>query len=38
MASFQTPEDPADENENIRQLLAQFHQTEQARLDEPGFR
>ena len=34
MASLQTPEDPVDENENIRPLLAQFHQTEQARLDE----
>lgn len=33
MASFPTPEDPPDENENIRQLLAHFHQTEQARLD-----
>ena len=33
MVAFQTPEDPPDENENIRQLLAHFHQTEQARLD-----
>jgi len=33
MAKSQTPEDPADEPENIRLLLAHFHQTEQARLD-----
>jgi len=33
MASFPTQEDPPDENENIRQLLAHFHQTEQARLE-----
>jgi hypothetical protein len=26
-------EDPADENENVRLLLAHFHQTEQARLE-----
>jgi len=34
MAGFRTPGDPVDENENIRQLLAHFHQTEQARLSE----
>ena len=33
MAKSQTPEDPADEPENIRQLLAHYHQTEQARLE-----
>jgi len=33
MASFPTQEDPPDENENIRQLLAHYHQTEQARLE-----
>ena len=33
MAKSQTPEDPADEPENIRLLLAHYHQTEQARLD-----
>ena len=33
MAKSQTPEDPANEPENIRLLLAHFHQTEQARLD-----
>jgi hypothetical protein len=33
MAKSQTPEDPADESENIRLLLAHFHQSEQARLD-----
>ena len=34
MTDFQTPEDPPDENENIRLLLAHFHQTEQARMDD----
>lgn len=34
MAGFQTREDPVDDNENIRQFLADFHQTEYARLDE----
>jgi len=34
MASFPTQEDPPDENENIRQLLAHFHQSEQARLEQ----
>jgi hypothetical protein len=38
MADFQTPEDPPDENENIRQLLAHFHQTEQARLNDAKSR
>jgi hypothetical protein len=42
MAAFQTPEDPvespADEPENIRLLLAHFHQNEQARLDEAKTR
>jgi hypothetical protein len=33
MAKSQTPEDPADEPENIRLLLAHYHQSEQARLD-----
>ena len=33
MAKSQTPEDPAEEPENIRLLLAHFHQSEQARLD-----
>jgi hypothetical protein len=33
MAKSQTPEEPADEPENIRQLLAHYHQTEQERLD-----
>ena len=33
MTDFQTPEDPPDENENIRLLLAHFHKTEQARLE-----
>jgi hypothetical protein len=33
MAEFQISEDPADEPENIRLLLAHFHQTEKARLD-----
>jgi hypothetical protein len=34
MTNFQTPEDPPDENENIRLLLAHFHQTEQARMED----
>jgi hypothetical protein len=34
MTDFQTPEDPPDENENIRQLLAHFHETEQARMED----
>jgi hypothetical protein len=34
MTDFQTPEDPPDENENIRLLLAHFHQTEQARMED----
>jgi hypothetical protein len=34
MTDFQTPEDPPDENENIRLLLAHFHETEQARLND----
>lgn len=38
MAKSQTPEDPADEPENIRLLLAHFHQTEQARLDRAKIR
>jgi hypothetical protein len=38
MAKSQTPEDPADEPENIRLLLAHFHQTEQARLDRAKFK
>ena len=35
MAKHQTPEDPAEEpvSENIRQLLAHYHQNEQARLE-----
>ena len=33
MAKSQTPEDPADEPENVRLLLAHFHQTEQARME-----
>ncbi len=35
MTTPQTPEDPAEEqvSENVRQLLAHFHQTEQARLE-----
>ena len=33
MAKSQTQEDPADEPENIRLLLAHYHQSEQARLD-----
>ena len=31
MANFQTPEDPPDE---FQQIIAQFLQTEQARLDD----
>ena len=38
MTTSQTQEGPADENENIRLLLAHFHQTEQARLDEAKSR
>ena len=38
MTTSQTQEGPADENENIRLLLAHFHQTEQARLDEAKAR
>ncbi len=34
MTDFQTSADPPDENENIRLLLAHFHETEQARLDD----
>jgi hypothetical protein len=34
MTDFQTPADPPDENENIRLLLAHFHQTEQARMED----
>lgn len=34
MVAFQTPEEPPDENENIRQLLAHYHQSEQARLEQ----
>jgi hypothetical protein len=34
MVAFQTPEEPPDENENIRQLLAHFHQSEQARIED----
>jgi hypothetical protein len=36
MAAPQTPKDPADEqvSENVRQLLAHFHQTEQARMND----
>jgi hypothetical protein len=34
MTTSQTQEGPPDENENIRLLLAHFHATEQARLDE----
>ena len=34
MASFQTPEDPDEQvSENVRLLLAHFHESEQARLD-----
>ena len=38
MAAFQTPADPPDESENIRLLLAHFHQAEQARLDRAKAR
>jgi hypothetical protein len=42
MAAFQTPEDPVEippaEPENIRLLLAHYHQTQQARLDEAKAR
>lgn len=34
----QTHEGSPDENENIRLLLAHFHQSEQARLDEAKHR
>jgi hypothetical protein len=34
MTDFQTPEDPPDENENIRLLLAHFYETEQARMED----
>ena len=34
MVAFQTPEEPPDENENIRQLLAHYSQSEHARLDD----
>ena len=35
MASFQTPEDPDEQvSENVRLLLARFHATEQARLEQ----
>ena len=33
MPTSHTDESPPDENENIRLLLAHFHQTEQARMD-----
>ena len=39
MASFQTPENPDEQvSENIRLLLAHFHATEQARLNEAKSR
>ena len=38
MTTSQTQEGPADENENIRLLLAHFHHTEQARLDDAKSR
>jgi hypothetical protein len=38
MTTTQTDEGLPDENENIRLLLAHFHQTEQARLDEAKSR
>jgi hypothetical protein len=38
MSDLLTPEDPPDENENIRLLLAHFHQTEQARLNDAKSR
>ncbi len=34
MSDSQIPEDPADEPENIRLLLAHYHQSEQARLEQ----
>ena len=35
MASFQTPEDPDEQvSKNVRLLLARFHATEQARLEQ----
>jgi hypothetical protein len=34
MSASQIPEDPSDEPENIRQLLAHYHQSEQARLEQ----
>ena len=35
MASFQTPEDPDEQvSENVRLLLAHYHQSEQARLEQ----
>jgi hypothetical protein len=33
LAESHPPADPPDENENIRQLLAHFHETQQARLE-----
>ena len=38
MTTTQTDEGPPDENENIRLLLAHFHATEQARLDDAKSR
>ena len=39
MASFQTPENPDEQvSENVRLLLAHFHATEQARLNEAKSR
>ena len=39
MASFQTPEDPDEQvSKNVRLLLAHFHATEQARLNEAKSR
>ena len=35
MANFQTPEEPPDE---FQQIIAHFHQTEQARMDEAKSR
>jgi ABC-type uncharacterized transport system permease subunit len=34
MTDFQTSADPPDENENIRLLLAHFHEAEQARMED----
>jgi ABC-type uncharacterized transport system permease subunit len=34
VTDFQTSADPPDENENIRLLLAHFHETEQARMED----